>query len=319
VTCFTKADNSFVSTDPQQPAQFTFPQQVHARYLRIIQIGHGVMHLRRIRVLGFDRAAPVPAAPAPAEPVPDAPAHVQPPVPPAETMSVEALTATIEAVVQQRVLGRLYDSYNIDTLAFLSAGIDSGLYALSHMVSAKRFAGAWELRDHAASCAPASGMVLEFGVFSGRSINQVAGRMPGRKIYGFDSFKGLPEAWRPGFDQGAFSVAVLPAVADNVELVVGWFDATLPGFLVSHPDEKLALLHVDCDLYSSTKTVFGCLADRMVPGTIIIFDEYFNYPEWRLHEYKAFQELCHEHAIAYDYIGLVPSHQQVAVRVTGIG
>jgi len=30
--------------------------------------------------------------------------------------------------------------------------------------------------------------------------------------------------------------------------------------------------------YSSTKTVFDTLADRIVPGTVIVFDEFFNYP-----------------------------------------
>jgi predicted O-methyltransferase YrrM len=111
----------------------------------------------------------------------------------------------------------------------------------------------------------------------------------------------------------------LPAVVENVELVVGWFDDTLPGFAAAHADEALALLHVDCDLYSSTKTIFAALARHIVPGTVIIFDEYFNYPEWRLHEYKAFAELTRERGIDYEYIGLVPSHQQVAVRVTRVG
>jgi predicted O-methyltransferase YrrM len=166
---------------------------------------------------------------------------------------------------------------------------------------------------------PASGMVLEFGVFSGTSINRIASQMPGRRVYGFDSFEGLPETWRPGFGQGKFKRTDLPTVSENVELVIGWFDNTLPAFVASNPDEKLALLHVDCDLYSSTKTIFAFLADRIVPGTIIIFDEYFNYPEWRIHEYKAFLELRLEHVIAYEYIGLVPSHQQVVVRVTSVG
>ena len=55
------------------------------------------------------------------------------------------------------------------------------------------------------------GLVLEFGVFSGKSINHIASRT-NLQVYGFDSFEGLPEAWRDGFDQGAFRLGSLPAV-----------------------------------------------------------------------------------------------------------
>jgi hypothetical protein len=50
-----------------------------------------------------------------------------------------------------------------------------------------------------------------------------------------------------------------------------------------------------------------------VPGTVIVFDEYFNHPTWRQDEHKAFQEFIAERRIGFDYIGYVPSHQQVCV------
>lgn len=208
----------------------------------------------------------------------------------AEQSGLEAFTQAVARVVDRRMPGRQSDSYSVDTLAFLAVGLS----------------------------AP-SGMVLEFGVFSGQSINHLAARLPERKVYGFDSFAGLPEAWRPGFEKGALRRADLPPVAGNAVLVVGWFDRTLPGFLDAHPDEPAALLHVDCDLYSSTQTVFAQLAERIVPGTIIVFDEYFNYPGWMDHEFKAFQEFAGTRRLHYDYVGLVPSHQRVAVRVLGLG
>ena len=78
----------------------------------------------------------------------------------------------------------------------------------------------------------------------------------------------------------------------------------------------ISLLHVDCDLYSSTKTIFDRLNDWIVPGTIIVFDEYFNYSGWELHEFKAFQEFREANRLSYEYIGLAPTGQQVAVRIT---
>jgi hypothetical protein len=107
-------------------------------------------------------------------------------------------------------------------------------------------------------------------------------------------------------------------VACNVDLIVGWFDQQLPHFLLEHPREPVSFLHIDCDLYSSTKTVFSLLADRIVPGTIIVFDEYFNYPGWRVHEFLAFQEFVSARGVHYEYVGLVPCDQQVALRITSV-
>jgi hypothetical protein len=44
---------------------------------------------------------------------------------------------------------------------------------------------------------------LEFGVASGNTINYIS-RFTQDTVYGFDSFEGLPEKWRDGFDKGAF-------------------------------------------------------------------------------------------------------------------
>lgn len=208
------------------------------------------------------------------------------------------------------------DAFNLDTVARLSAAVSSSQYLHSRMVGAKRFNSALELIDYAVSCAEVDGLALEFGVFSGRSINRIAQGRAG-PVYGFDSFEGLPEGWREGYDKGTFARPDIPQVAPNVELVVGWFDRTLPQFLDAHPG-PVSIVHIDCDLYSSTQTVLAQLRDRLVPGTIILFDEYFNYPGWEMHEFKAFKEFVESTGLQYEYIGLHPNHQQVAVRVTGI-
>lgn len=59
------------------------------------------------------------------------------------------------------------------------------------------------------------------------------------------------------------------------------------------------------------------LADPIVPGAIILSDEYFNYPNWEQHEFRAFQEFVTDRAVRYRYIGF--SRQQVAVHVEAIG
>lgn len=158
------------------------------------------------------------------------------------------------------------------------------------------------------------GLYCEFGVYSGTTINYMAKKW-GKEFHGFDSFEGLPENWYGAYEKGTFDrKGQLPAVEPNVRLYKGWFEETLPAFL-EHYSEPVAFLHVDCDLYSSTETILQQLKDRIVPGTIIIFDEYFNYPFWQNHEHKAFQEFVEEFGWQYEYLCFNKNHQQVAVRM----
>src|ERR1019366_9352955 len=78
------------------------------------------------------------------------------------------------------------------------------------------------------------GLYLEFGVYSGLTINHIAKQVE-QTVYGFDSFAGLPERWRDSLGAGHFKVQLLPKVMPNVTLVKGWFDQTLPEFLKTHP------------------------------------------------------------------------------------
>lgn len=158
-----------------------------------------------------------------------------------------------------------------------------------------------------------SGLFLEFGVFSGRTINHIA-TLTNQTVFGFDSFEGLPERWRDGLDAGHFKVNALPIVHKNVVLLKGWFDQTLPEFLKKNTEE-VAFLHVDCDLYSSTKTIFDCLTGRIKPGTVIVFDEYFNYPGWKNGEYKAFQEFLAKTGLGYKYVSYFRNGEQVCVQI----
>lgn len=163
-----------------------------------------------------------------------------------------------------------------------------------------------------------AGMYMEFGVYTGRSINYIAKRIGGNRVHGFDSFEGLPDDWS-GFNMqsGHFNLnGALPAVEENVILYKGWFDKTLPMFLKQN-NEKVAFLHMDSDIYDSTKTVLDLLAKRLQVGTVIVFDEYFNYPNWQNHEFKAFQEFVKENGIKFKYISF--GKLQVGVEITALG
>ena len=156
-------------------------------------------------------------------------------------------------------------------------------------------------------------LICEFGVFQGTTINHLAG-LTAKTIFGFDSFEGLPEAWGSGLRRGHFAVKKLPAVRRNVTLIKGWFDQTLPAFISQHAG-AVGFLHVDCDLYVSTKIVFDLLESRLVPGTVIVFDEYFNYPDWEEGEFKAFSEFLKRTGLTGEFLGYANKGQQVAVML----
>jgi predicted O-methyltransferase YrrM len=160
---------------------------------------------------------------------------------------------------------------------------------------------------------PLPGLCLEFGVYSGSSINVIASAIDGT-IHGFDSFEGLPENWRDGHEAGTFRVASLPEVRKNVVLHKGWFDNTLAPFLEEHRD-PVSFVHVDCDLYSSTKVVLDCLAPRLSRGSVLVFDEYFNYPGWQEGEHKAFIEFQQARSLSFEYVAYNSRSEQVAIRL----
>ncbi|MBV9636169.1 MAG: class I SAM-dependent methyltransferase [Methylobacteriaceae bacterium] len=172
-----------------------------------------------------------------------------------------------------------------------------------------------ELLRHAMRLAPEQGIVAEFGVNEGGTIRFIARTLRGRPVHGFDSFQGLPENWSGNnMAAGYFDHAgKLPKVPRNVTLHAGWFDKTLPDFVAANPG-PVAFLHIDCDLYSSTKTIFDHLGERLVPGTIIVFDEYFNYPRWRHHEHNAFMELIESRRTGFEYLAYAFRQVAVAIR-----
>jgi hypothetical protein len=125
---------------------------------------------------------------------------------------------------------------------------------------------------------------------------------------------GLPEDWRDGFPKGAFSMDGDVPSLDYAELVVGWFDDTAKQWVEENKDADVSVIHIDCDLYSSTVTVLEATKDFFRPGLIVVFDEYHGYPGWENGEYKAFEEFCEKYSVGFEPIGYGP--EQFVVRIT---
>jgi hypothetical protein len=133
---------------------------------------------------------------------------------------------------------------------------------------------------------------LEFGVFRGLSINYLAKKIKPRKIYGFDSFEGLKEDWvgtdviKGWFDLGGN----IPKLDTNVVPVKGWVQDTLDPFLQAH-NPLVAFAHMDLDTYQSTLYVLKKIKPFLRKGSILLFDEMYNFPGWSVGEYKALTEV----------------------------
>jgi tetratricopeptide (TPR) repeat protein len=194
--------------------------------------------------------------------------------------------------------------------------LDSWDYAKRHQSETTRyFKTVRETLDFCVDQANESGLVLEFGVRFGTTVRMIAERSK-QDVHGFDSFEGLPEAWY-GLEGQYSTHGVLPNVPDTVTLHKGWFQDSLPGFLAAH-DGPVRFAHIDCDLYSSTASIFAELGSRIVSGSVIVFDEYLINAAWREDEFKAFQEAVEQYGWEYDYLAFGLLTKQAGVVITAV-
>jgi predicted O-methyltransferase YrrM len=227
------------------------------------------------------------------------------------------VTREVDRVLQELTAAEFRARRDLLAVGERDAALSSAHYADAVMPTARIFTDPNSTLRYALEVAPQGAMALEFGVFAGRSLRIVAELRKGREVYGFDSFEGLPEDYRPHVREGAFALDGVPRI-EGAELVVGWFDDTLPGFLAEHPG-PVDFLHVDGDLYSSAVTVFDAVGPRLQPGSIVVFDEFFNFPGWEKHEFRAWQEYLARTGTTVAYEAYTVNNEQVVARIVGTG
>lgn len=173
------------------------------------------------------------------------------------------------------------------------------LYHLAHVLPERPWEPLQEAIYVAFSRRKLAGEYAEFGVFSGRSSvrayyymhNALAGSP--RRIVAFDSFQGLPPLSKEDrvryqdFEAGAYACSeedyranlrALGVPDDSILTVPGWFSDTCNTETASRRGiGKIAVAHIDCDIYSATLTVLRFLADHMEDGGLIVFDDWGSY------------------------------------------
>lgn len=144
---------------------------------------------------------------------------------------------------------------------------------------------------------------LEFGVHEGESIRKWTELHRHRNscFVGFDTFTGLPTDWGEYLKRGHFDTGgKTPELADKrASFIAGLFQQSLPAYLAKHKSAGRLVIHNDSDLYSSTLYTLTMLHDLLVPGTIIIFDEFAS----PLHEFRAWNDFLDSYMRTATLIG----------------
>lgn len=194
----------------------------------------------------------------------------------------------------------------------------------SHYGATPQFADRYALYQYIASNYLVKGSIdyLEFGVYSGASMKKWLEIVPdpGSRFYGFDTFSGLPEAWTTAtgsVPKGTFDVGGrTPDLGDGrTEFVAGVFQESLAPFLKDFSPQKQLVIHCDADLYSATLFVLSRCNDILVPGSIVLFDEFSTIE----HEFRALADYCSAYCRTFTPIGVTMSPtnfvDQVAIRL----
>ena len=163
--------------------------------------------------------------------------------------------------------------------------------------------------------------ILEFGVGSGYSLANMKAFADkfnmSNQFIGFDSFCGLPESEGEHWKKGEFShtfedINKSFERLNNFKLIPGIFNVSLTENLKNELNiSSASLIHIDCDLYSSTTQVLLWIKNLLKIGTWIVFDE------WIFGENIAWENfIIQNSSIKYRIVD--PSDEQRILQITAI-
>lgn len=126
-------------------------------------------------------------------------------------------------------------------------------------------------------CDALKGEMAEVGVFRGSSSKIILESCPDKKVHLFDTFEGFLKVSKPidKYNVGDYKGIDVESVKKylnykNVNIYQGWFPETAGPI----KNKKFCFVHLDGDLYQTTKDGLNFFYKRMVKGGIILFDDY---------------------------------------------
>jgi hypothetical protein len=155
--------------------------------------------------------------------------------------------------------------------------------------------------------------LLEFGVFKGTSLRYFAKKLKKFTCVGFDSFEGLQSNFGGVNAQLLFRLKGREPkfMPKNSIIIKGMVEETLDKFILKK-QVNISLVHLDLDVYSSTKYVLKTLKPKLQSGTYLLFDEMFGNPFWENGEYKALKDVFNVNE--YYWIAFGPNQALIQLR-----
>lgn len=165
----------------------------------------------------------------------------------------------------------------------------------------------YQILEHCINSTRIEGDFHEFGVAEGGSFNWTCKKVAPKFVYGWDWWRGFPEDWKRGdrtVEKGYLDYKGTPPFEkeQNGILINGRFEDTISEFLKKNKSNA-SFMNIDCDLYNPTCAILEGFNERIVPGTVIYFDEMIGYQTFDEHEYKAFVEYIDRYRRKFDCIG----------------
>jgi hypothetical protein len=169
---------------------------------------------------------------------------------------------------------------------------ENGFYLTSSLSRIGKLLGQYEVYKRILGL---PGEVVECGVYKGASLlrllsfRELLEAPDSRRVIAFDAFGRFPRngdqaesAWIEGFEReggDGIPASELERILArkgfrNTELVPGDINQTVPTYAQAHGELRIALLHIDVDCHEPTRTALEHLFDRVVPGGLVVFDDY---------------------------------------------
>jgi hypothetical protein len=185
-------------------------------------------------------------------------------------------------------MGKTLFGFNVDQ----QWDYENGFYLTSHVTRLAKMLAHYELYK---SIVNLPGHIVECGVYKGASLirfstfRETLESPFSRKVIGFDVFGKFPEQestedkkFIERFEgEGGYGISIdeLREVFAhksfaNYELIQGDVCDTIPKYLSEHPEFKIALLHIDVDVYKPTVVILNSLYERVVRGGLVVFDDF---------------------------------------------
>ena len=149
------------------------------------------------------------------------------------------------------------------------------------------------------------GIWLNFGIKDGEIINQIS-KNTDKNVFSFDEFENSfykkDDSIIYTFQK--FKEEIKPFLNKNIKILPGYLNETISSFKKKYlKNEVISFIYIHSFSYQTTKQIIYSLIDKINNGCIIVFNEFINYKNFFIYEFKVFYEFVQEFKIDFEFVG----------------